>query len=171
MQCKRRWQWGEEDSRGEGDLRLDGGGNCGEGAWQRAGRDIPRLDDTRGGDENRKAKLTARPSGTCGGGKKGTGRPPDQSRPTALRKKHATEVPARDRVRPGRAAPGRLRRPAPLGRSCQGESAADPTGEVPVHGDSSGRDRLTPSAQCCLETKWTCWCCGTVWHQKIAKYE
>ena len=166
MQCKRRWQWGEEGSRGEGDFQMDGESNCGEGAWQRAGRDIPCLDGTRGGDENRKAKLTARPSGACGGGKKGMGRPLDQSRLAALCKKHATEVPARDRVRPGREAPGRLRRPTPLG-----QSAADPTGQAPVHGDQPGRDRRTPRSHCCLETEWTCWGCGTVWHKKIAKDE
>ena len=171
MQCKRRWQWGEEGSRGEGDLQMDGGSNCGEGAWQRAGRDIPCLDGTQGCDENRKAKLTARPSGACGGGKKGMGRPLDQSRLAALCKKHATEVPARDRVRPGREAPGRLRRPAPLGRSCQEGSAVDPTGEAPARGYQSERDQLTPRSHCCLETEWTCRCCGTAWHKKIAKDE
>ena len=171
MQCKRRWQWGEEDSRGEGGPRLDGGSNCKEWAQQRAGRDVPCLDGTRGGDDNRRAKLTARPSGTCGGVKVGEGRPPDQSRLAALGGKQAMEVPARDRVRPGREAPGRLRRPVPLGRSCQEGSAVDPTREAPSRGYQSGRDQLTPRSHCCLEAEWTCRCCGTAWHKKVAKDE
>ena len=64
-------------------------------------------------------------------------RPTDQGRPAALSEKCAMEALAKDRVRPGREAPGRLWRPAPLG--------------------------------CCLETEWTCRCCGTVWYKKIAK--
>ena len=170
MQCKRRWQSGEESSRGEGDLLMSGGSDCGEGAWQRACRDMTGLDGARGGGEDRKVKLTARPSGTYGGGKTGTERPPDQSGPMDSRRKHGTKVLVRDRVRPGREAPGRLRRPAPLGRQGQRDSAEDPTGEEPGYGDLLERDRLTPNATCCLETEWTCWCCGTAWHKKIAKY-
>ena len=171
MQCKRRWQWGEEDGRGEGVPRKDGGSDRKEWAQQRAGRDVPCQDGPRGSDDNRRAKLTARPSGTCGGVRVGAGRPTDQSRLVALGEKRATEVPAKDRVRPGREAPGRLRRPAPLGRSCQEGSAMDPTGEAPARGYQSERDQLTPRSHCCLETEWTCRCCGTAWHKKIAKDE
>ena len=149
MQCKRRWQWGEEDGRDEGVPQKDDGSDRREWPQQRAGVEVPGQDGPRGSDDNRRAQLTARPQGTCGEARAGVERPTDQGRSVALGEKHAKEVPARGRVRPGREAPGRLWRPAPLGRPCQ----------------------LAPGSHCCLETKWTCRCCGTVWYKKIAKNE
>ena len=171
MQCERRWPSGGEGSRDESSLRTDGGSGCGEDAWRRIGKDRTCLISTRSNDENRKAKLTARPAGTGGVDKKGTRRPADQDRSRTLRKKHTTDVPVRDRVRPGREAPGRLWRPAALGRTGQGDSLAAPNGEASAHVDPSGRDPPKPSVQCCPETKWTCWSCGTVWHKELAKHE
>ena len=171
MQCKRRWQWGEEDSRGEGGPRIDGGSNCKEWAQQRAGRDVPCLDGNRSSDDNRRAKLTARPWDACCGVRVGGGRPPDQSGLAALSGKQATEVSVRDRVRPGREAPGRLSRPGPLRRKCQEVSAVDPTGKEPAREYRSGRDQLAPRSHCCLAAEWTCRCCGTAWHKKVAKDE
>ena len=137
MPCKRRWQWGEEDGRDEGVPQKEGGVDRRDWPQQRTGVEVPGQDGPRGGDDTRRVQLTARPSGTCGEVRVGVKRPTDQGRPAALGEKCAMEVLAKDRVRPGREAPGRLWRPAPLG--------------------------------CCLETEWTCRCCGTVWYKKIAK--
>ena len=99
------------------------------------------------------------------------GRPTDQGRLVALGEKRAKEVPAKDRVRPGREAPGRLWRPAPLGRSCQEGIAMDPTEDVPARGYQPEREQLAPRSHCCLEAEWTCRCCGTAWYKKIVKDE
>ena len=171
MQCKRRWQWGEEDGRDAGVPRRVGGSDRRVWTQQRTGGDGPGQDGPRGSDDNRRAQLTARPSGTCGGVRVGVGRPTDQSRLAALGEKREKEVPAKDRVRPGREAPGRLWKPAPLGRPCQEGIAMDPTEDAPARGYQSGRDQLAPRSHCCLEAEWTCRCCGTAWYKKIVKDE
>ena len=98
-------------------------------------------------------------------------RPTDQGRLVALGEKRAKEVLAKDRVRPGREAPGRLWRPAPLGRPCQEGIAMKPTEDAPARGYQLEREQLTPGSHCCLETEWTCRCCGAVWYKKIAEDE
>ena len=171
MQCKRRWQWGEEDGRDEGIPQKDDGSDRREWPQQRAGVEVPGQDGPRGSDDNRRAQLTARPLGTCGEVRAGVDRPIDQGRPVALGEKRAKEVPAKDRVRPGREAPGRLWRPAPIYRPCQEGIVMHPTEDVPAHGYPPERGQLAPRPHCCLETEWTCRCCGTVWHKKTAKDE
>jgi len=171
MQCKRWWQWGEEDGRGERAPQNDGGSNRKERPKQRAGRDVPRQDAARSGDDNRKAKLSARLSDACGGTKVVAVCPPDQGRRAVLGEKQETEAPADDRVRPGRVAPGRLRRPAPLGPLCQEESAMNPTEETSARGHQPEQDQLTSRPQCCLDKEWICRCCGTVWYKRTVKNE
>ena len=171
MQCKRRWQWGEEDGRGERGPRNDDGSDRKDWSRQGAGRDVPCQDATRTSEDNRKAKLSARPSDTGGGVNGAMVCPPDQFRLVALGEKQTTEAPARDRVRPGREAPGRLRRPTPLGRLCQKGSAMDPTREMPARGHQPDHEQLTPRPQCCLDMEWTCRSCGTAWYKKAAKNE
>ena len=171
MHCKRRWQWGEEDGRDEGVPQQDDGNDRKEWSLRRAGVEVPDQDGPRSGDDNRRAQLTARPSGTCGGVRARVERTTDQGRPVASGEKRAKAVLAKDRVRPGREAPGRLWRPAPLGRPCQEGIAMNPTEDVPARGYQPEREQLAPRSHCCLEAEWTCRCCGTVWYKKIAKDE
>ena len=171
MQCKRRRQWGVVDDRGARCPRNEYGGDCKNWAKQGADGDVPCQDPTRSRGDSRRAKLSARPPGTCGGGNEAAVWPPDQCGLVALGEKQATEVPARDRMRPGREAPGRLRRPTPLGCLCQEGSVMDPTRKIPTQRHQPDHEKRTPRPRCCLDTEWTCGSCGTTWYRKTAKNE
>ena len=171
MQCDRCWQIVDKGNRCDGCHRTIGEGCCGEVTWRWKGKDRICSDCIRNDDENRRVKLTARPARAVGGDKKMIRRPADQGRVMTLRKKHPTDGPGRDRGRPGREAPGKLWQPAALGRANQQEDLASPGGDAPSRAAQSGRDSPKTDAQCCTEGRWTCWHCGAVWNQGIAKHE
>ena len=121
-------------------------------------------------DENRRAKLTARPTRVMGVDKKITARPREHGRVMTLRKKNPGDGLGRDRGRPGLEAPGKLWQPAALGRANQLENPDAPERDVPSRAAWPERGPLETDAQRRTEGRWTCWHCGAVWEQEAAKH-